>query len=91
MDFAKAHPGKLSYGSSGAASASHLTGELFKSLTGSSNIISVPYKGAGQMINDVISGHIPVGVVNVTGQILALHRAGKLRMLAVTTPTRIEE
>jgi tripartite-type tricarboxylate transporter receptor subunit TctC len=45
VDFAKAHPGKLSYGSSGAASASHLTGELFKSLTGSSNIISVPYKG----------------------------------------------
>jgi len=87
--YAEANPGGLSYGSSGAGSASHLTGELFKSLTHARGIISVPYKGGGQMINDVISGHIQMGVVNVTGQILELHRAGKVRMLAVTTPARI--
>lgn len=89
VDFAKASPGKLAYGSSGAGSPSHLTGELFKSLTGTSDIVHVPYKGAGQMINDVISGHIPMVMLNVTGQVLELHRAGKVRMLVVTTPARV--
>jgi tripartite-type tricarboxylate transporter receptor subunit TctC len=88
VSYAKANPGKLSYGSSGAGSASHLTGELFKMQAGI-RIISVPYKGAGQMMNDVISGHIPMGVANVTGQIIELHRAEKVKMLAVTTPSRI--
>jgi tripartite-type tricarboxylate transporter receptor subunit TctC len=87
--FAKASPGKMSYGSSGAGSVSHLSGELFKSLTQATDIVHVPYKGAGQMINDVISGHIPMVMVSVTGHLLELHRAGKLRLLAVTTPARI--
>jgi tripartite-type tricarboxylate transporter receptor subunit TctC len=67
----------------------HLAGELFKSLTGTEDILHIPYKGAGPAITDVISGEIPITIPNVTGQVVDLHRSGKLRMLAVTTPQRI--
>jgi tripartite-type tricarboxylate transporter receptor subunit TctC len=87
--YAKANPGKLVYGSAGTGSVTHLTGELFKSLAGTPDIVHVPYKGAGAAITDVISGQVPMAVANVTGQVLELHRAGKLRMLAVTTPQRL--
>jgi tripartite-type tricarboxylate transporter receptor subunit TctC len=89
IDFAKANPGKLSYGSGGAGSIAHLTGELFKSLTQTSHIVHVPYKGGGQSITDLISGHIPMVATSVTGQVLELHRSGKVRMLAVTTAARV--
>ncbi len=89
IDFAKANPGKLSYGSGGAGSMAHLTGELFKSLTQTSHIVHVPYKGGGQSITDLVSGHIPMVATSVTGQVLELHRSGKVRMLAVTTAARI--
>jgi tripartite-type tricarboxylate transporter receptor subunit TctC len=89
IDYAKADPGKLSYGSAGAGTVAHLTGELFKSLTGTTEIVHVPYKGGGQSIADVISGHIPMITISINGQVLELHQSGKVRMLAVTTPTRI--
>ena len=88
IDYAKANPGKLSYGSGGVGSTGHFTGELFKALTGT-DIVHIPYKGAGQMITDLVSGHIPMLVVNLTGQVREFHQSGKLRMLAVTTPARI--
>jgi tripartite-type tricarboxylate transporter receptor subunit TctC len=83
-DFAKANPGKLSFGSSGVGTMNHLVGEMFKSLTGT-NITHVPYRGAGPALTDLLGGHIPMLVQSVTGQALALHRAGKLRILAVTS------
>jgi tripartite-type tricarboxylate transporter receptor subunit TctC len=86
---AKANPGKLSYGHSGVGSMNHLTGELFKSLAGTPEIVPVPYRGDGQMITDLISGQVPMVVVGVTGQLLEFHRSGKLRVLAVTSPARI--
>jgi len=89
VDYAKRGPAALSYGSGGAGTATHLAGELFKSLTGAGEIGHVPYKGGGQMVTDVINGHLPMAVVNVTGQLLELHQAGKVRILAVTTPRRI--
>jgi tripartite-type tricarboxylate transporter receptor subunit TctC len=82
-DFAKQNPGKLSYGSSGVGTTNHLVGELFKSLTGT-DIAHVPYRGAGPALTDLLGGHIPMLVQSVTGQALELHRAGKLRILAVT-------
>jgi tripartite-type tricarboxylate transporter receptor subunit TctC len=85
---AKANPGKLSYGHAGVGSINHLTGELFKSLAGKPEIVPVPYRGAGPVIADLISGQIPMGIVGVTGQVLEFHRSGKLRVLAVTSPTR---
>ncbi len=87
--YAKANPGKLVYGSAGTGSVTHLAGELFKSLAGTPDIVHVPYKGAGAAITDVVSGQVPMTVANVTGQVLELHRAGRLRMLAVTTPQRL--
>ena len=89
VDYARSNPGKLSYGSAGVGSMNQLTGELFKSLTGSADLVHVPYKGAGPAITDLISGQIPIATPNVTAQIIELHRAGKLRILAVTAPERL--
>jgi tripartite-type tricarboxylate transporter receptor subunit TctC len=86
---AKANPGKLSYGHAGVGSTNHLTGELFKSLAGVPDIVQLPYRGAGPAIADLISGQIPMAVVAVTGQVIELHRSGKLRVLAVTSPVRL--
>jgi tripartite-type tricarboxylate transporter receptor subunit TctC len=88
--YAKANPNKLSYGSAGAGTLTNLTGEMFKHLTGISDIVHVPYKGAGPGITDLVSGHIPMMTPNVTGQLLELHNAGKVRILAVTSPTRLK-
>jgi tripartite-type tricarboxylate transporter receptor subunit TctC len=88
VDYAKRNPGKLSYGSAGVGSGNHLTGELLKSLTGA-DIVHVPYRGAGPALTDLISGQIPMAMVNVTGQVIELHRAGKLRLLAVSSPNRL--
>ena len=89
IEYAKANPGKLSSGSTGAGSMSHLAGELFKSLAGTPDIVNAPYKGAGPALSDLISGHIAMTVSNVTGHMLELHRSGKVRMLAVTSPIRL--
>jgi tripartite-type tricarboxylate transporter receptor subunit TctC len=87
--YAKANPGKLSYGHSGVGSIQHLTGELFKSLAGTPEIVQVPYRGTGPVITDLVSGQIPIGLPGVTGQLLEFHRTGKTRILAVTGPTRL--
>ena len=68
--YAKANPGKLSYGHAGVGTIQHLTGELFKSLTGTPEIVQVPYRGTGPAIADLIGGQVPVGIVGVTGQVL---------------------
>src|SRR4030081_2158428 len=84
--YAKANPGKLSYGHSGVGSIQHLTGELFKSLAGTPEIVDVPYRGTGPLITDLVSGQVPMGTPGVTGQVLEFHRTGKMRGLAVTHP-----
>jgi tripartite-type tricarboxylate transporter receptor subunit TctC len=89
IDYAKANPGKLAYGSAGTGSMTHLAGELFKSLAGTPDIVHVPYKGASAALTDVISGQVPLTVANVTGQVLELSRTGRLRMIAVTSPERV--
>ena len=87
--YAKANPGKLSYGHAGVGSIQHLTGELFKSLAGTPDIVQVPYRGTGPLIADLVGGQVPMGTPGVTGQVLEFHRSGKLRVLAVTSPTRL--
>jgi len=87
--YAKANPGKLAYGHAGVGSIQHLTGELFKSLAGIPDIVPVPYRGTGPLITDLLGGQIPMGTPGVTGQLLEYHRSGKLRVLAVTSPTRL--
>jgi len=87
--YIKANPGKLSYGSPGAGTMNHLSGELLKSLTGIKDLPHVAYRGAGPAITDAIAGQIPMIVPAMTNQVLAFHRAGKLRLLAITNPTRL--
>jgi tripartite-type tricarboxylate transporter receptor subunit TctC len=87
--YAKANPGKLSYGHSGAGSIQHLAGELFKSLAGTPDIVHVPYRGTGPLITDIVGGQVPMGVPGVTGQVIEFHRSGKMRVLAVTSRTRL--
>ena len=70
-DYAKRNPGKLSYRSPGVGSLNHLTGERFKLLIGSPDIVHVPYRGAGPAITDLIGGQIPMAIPAVNGQLLA--------------------
>lgn len=86
---AKASPGKLSYGHAGVGSIQHLTGELFKAQTGSPDVVQVAYRGTGPAITDLVSGHIPMAVLGINGQVLELHRAGKIKILAVTAGRRL--
>jgi tripartite-type tricarboxylate transporter receptor subunit TctC len=87
--YGKANPGKLSYAHAGVGTIQHLTGELFKSLAGTPEIVQVPYRGTGPAIADLVAGQVPLGIVGVTGQVLEFHRSGKMRVVAVTSPTRL--
>jgi tripartite-type tricarboxylate transporter receptor subunit TctC len=89
IDYAKANPGKLSYGSAGNGSITNLAGELFKQRAGGLDIVHVPYKGIGQVLVDLLSGQIPMMSANATAQILELNRSGKLRILSVNSQRRI--
>jgi tripartite-type tricarboxylate transporter receptor subunit TctC len=83
---AKAHPGKLHYGSVGNGTPSHIAGELLKLKTGI-DIIHVPYKGGGPAVADTLGGQIWV-VMATMPAVISHVRAGKLRGLAVTTLKR---
>jgi tripartite-type tricarboxylate transporter receptor subunit TctC len=87
--YAKANPGKLSYAHTGIGSTNHLTGELFKMLAGTPEIVQVPYRGMGPALTDVIGGQVPMAVAGFTGQVLEFHRSGRMRVLAVTSPKRL--
>jgi tripartite-type tricarboxylate transporter receptor subunit TctC len=89
IDYAKANPGKLSYGHAGVGSLNHLTGELLKSLAGTPDIVHVPYRGSGPATADTISGQVAMVTPAVTGPLLEFNRTGKLRILAVTSPRRL--
>jgi len=86
--YLKANPRKLSFGSAGAGTLNHLTGELFKTLT-KTEIQHVPYRGAGPAIADALSGQIPIVIAATNAQLIEFHRTGKLRVLAVASPERL--
>src|SRR5947209_9183752 len=76
--YAKANLGKLSYGHAGVGTIQHLTGELFKMLADTPDIVQIPYRGTGPAIADLVSGQVPMGIVGVTGQVLEFHNSGKM-------------
>jgi tripartite-type tricarboxylate transporter receptor subunit TctC len=83
---AKSRPGTLGYATPGTGSTQHLSGEMLMSAAGI-RLVHIPYKGAGQSIPDVIGGQVPLGIYGL----LTIHqqaKAGKLKVLAVTTPKR---
>jgi len=86
IDYAKAHPGKINMASSGNGTSVHLSGELFKMMTGV-KMQHVPYRGAAPALTDLISGQVQVLFDNMPSSIEHI-RAGKLRALAVTTALR---
>jgi tripartite-type tricarboxylate transporter receptor subunit TctC len=88
--YAKANPGKLSYGSAGVGTLTNLAGELFKQLIGAPDIVHIPYKGAAPGVTDLASGHIPMMTPNVGGPLLEFHRSGRVRILAVASTARIK-
>jgi tripartite-type tricarboxylate transporter receptor subunit TctC len=90
ITYIDANPGKLSYGSGGTGAVTHITGEMFKQAAGGLDIVHIPYKGMAPAMNDLMSGQIAVGFVNITAQVIALHRGGKIRILAINAPSRLE-
>lgn len=83
----KASPGKLSYATSGIGTVHHLGFEMFKARTGTF-IVHIPYRGAAQIIPDVISGQVPVGVVSAAAG-LAQSRSGRVRAIAMMNTARL--
>jgi len=86
VDYAKARPGQLNIGSSGIGTSLHMTGELLKQAAGI-DLIHVPFRGSGPMLQEVIAGRIEVAVDNLPS-VIGHFREGRLRPLAVTTATR---
>lgn len=84
--YAKANPGKLNIGSSGAGTSLHMTGELLK-LEAGIQMTHVPFRGAGPMLAEIMAGRVEAGVDNLPSAIGHI-RDGRLRALAVTTATR---
>ena len=84
--YGKANPGKLTYASSGVGTSIHLSGELFKKLTGV-EMTHVPYRGSAPAIQDIMGGRVDVMFDNITSS-LAQVRGGALKGLAITTAKR---
>jgi tripartite-type tricarboxylate transporter receptor subunit TctC len=84
---AKAKPGQLSYGSSGAGAPQRLAAEMFRLRTGV-DMLHVPYKGSGQVITDLVGGQVLTAFESVPAALPHI-KAGKLRPLAVTAPRRV--
>jgi len=87
--YAKANPGKLNMASGGNGTTGHLSGELFKVMTGV-DMVHVPYRGTAPALTDLLGGQVQVMFATMPSSI-AYIRAGKLRPLAVTTTTRSDE
>jgi tripartite-type tricarboxylate transporter receptor subunit TctC len=84
--FLKANPGKVSYGSAGIGSTEHMSGELFRSLSGT-EIVHVPYRGGAPMLTDLVAGNIQMAI-ETSGAATPLIKAGAVRALAVSPAKR---
>jgi tripartite-type tricarboxylate transporter receptor subunit TctC len=87
--YVKANPGKVTYGSQGNGTTSHLTGAMFDAATGT-KMNHIPYKGTAPAINDLIGGHIDV-MFNELATSIELHKGGRAKLLAVTSAKRVPE
>jgi tripartite-type tricarboxylate transporter receptor subunit TctC len=87
--YAKANPGKLSYGSGGVGGITHITAELFKQEAGDLDIVHVPYRGVAPALTDLLGGQVQVVFTNLAPSVGYI-ATRKLRALAITTATRWE-
>jgi tripartite-type tricarboxylate transporter receptor subunit TctC len=86
--YAKANPGKLNMASSGNGNITHMYGEMFKMMAGV-DMVHVPYRGGAPAVSDLLGGQVQVGFAGIISSIEYI-RAGQLRLLAVTTASRLE-
>ncbi len=86
--YVKANPGKVNFASQGVGTTSHLTAELFGTLSGT-KLVHVPYRGTGPALNDLIAGHVDLIFMELSSA-YKLHEAGKARILAVATDRRLD-
>ncbi len=86
--YAKTNPGKLNMASAGVGTAPHLSGELFKTMTGT-NMVHVPYRGAAPAMTDLLGGQVQMMFPSTASSTVHV-KAGKLRALGVTSATRWE-
>jgi len=87
IDYARANPGKVSFGSSGNGSAAHLTGELWKALT-KTYMVHIPYRGAVPALTDLLGGQIQLFFDAPTG-LINQGKAGKVRLIGVASDRRL--
>jgi tripartite-type tricarboxylate transporter receptor subunit TctC len=87
IDYAKANPGKLSYGSGGVGGITHITTELFKQEAGGLDIVHVPYRGVAPALTDLLGAQVQVLFTN-PALLIGYIGTGALRALAITTATR---
>jgi tripartite-type tricarboxylate transporter receptor subunit TctC len=86
VDYIKQNPGKVNFGSQGTGATPHLTAEMFMNMIGI-RMTHVPYRGETLVLNDMLGGHVDLFFGNVSAG-LALYRAGKVKVLAVTDKAR---
>lgn len=84
--YARANPGKLSYGTPGSGSSMHFAGESLKAIAGVF-IVHIPYRGAGPAVSDLLGGQVPMGIVGMP-PVVGPHKAGKVHIIAVTSEKR---
>ena len=87
--YAKANPGKINMASAGVGTSLHMSGELFKIMTGV-DLVHVPYRGGAPALTDLMGGQVQL-MFSVMPETIEFIRAGKLRALAVTTASRSEQ
>ncbi len=87
IDYAKAHPGELNFGSAGNGSANHLATELFMNQAGL-EMTHIPYSGSGPSVTALLSGELDVLIISINS-IIGQVRGGQVRGLAVSTPERV--
>lgn len=87
VDYARAHPGKVAFGSSGVGAAAHLTQELFKQVAGI-DLVHVPYKGTAPALADLVGGNIQI-LTDTASALMPHVRAGKIRSMAVFAQQRV--
>ena len=87
--YAKANPGKITYGSQGVGTSPHLIGALFARRTGT-ELTHVPYRGTAQVANDLLAGHLDLLFIQVDA-VREFYRAGRIKMLAIVSDHRLDE
>jgi tripartite-type tricarboxylate transporter receptor subunit TctC len=90
VTYARANPNGLNFGSAGVGTIGHVEGELIKQMTGISSLTHVPYRGGSAAISDVMGARLTFAIVSISASIVDLHRAGRIRVLALTSEKRSE-